>query len=66
MGIRKNKDEYAYVSFEIRKDFLNEIDKAVIDEELRSRSALIRHLLWAWLGEVKKSQGIERWSVERI
>ena len=55
MGVRKQKDDYTYVSFEIRKDFLKEIDKMIIDEELTSRSGLIRHLLFAWLTECQKS-----------
>lgn len=57
--MRKKNDDFTFVSFEIRRDFLKEIDKAVIDEELVSRSSLIRHLLFCWLREVKKSQELE-------
>ena len=32
--MRKKNDDFTFVSFEIRRDFLKEIDKAVIDEEL--------------------------------
>lgn len=54
--MRKKNDDFTFVSFEIRRDFLKEIDKAVIDEELVSRSSLIRHLLFCWLREVMNSQ----------
>lgn len=59
--MRKKNDDFTFVSFEIRRDFLKEIDKAVIDEELVSRSSLIRHLLFCWLREVRNSQEQEEY-----
>lgn len=53
---RKNPNDYRYISFQIKKEFLEEIHKAMDYEGLTSRSQLIRHLLFCWLQEVKKSQ----------
>ena len=56
---RNGHDEYRYISCEIKKDFVDELDRAIEIEGLTSRSSLIRHLLWCWLGESKKSQELE-------
>lgn len=53
---RKNPNDYRYISFQIKKEFLEEIHKAMNYKGLTSRSQLIRHLLFRWLQEVEKSQ----------
>lgn len=44
------------VTFQIKKDLIDEVDEAIEYEHLASRSSLIRHLLWCWLGEVRNGQ----------
>lgn len=53
---RKNMKDYRFISFQIKKEFLEEIDKAMNYKGLTSRSQLIRHLLFRWLQEAEKSQ----------
>jgi metal-responsive CopG/Arc/MetJ family transcriptional regulator len=52
--MRKNKDDYAFISLEINKQELSNVMKAMSKEGLKSRSQLIRHLLYCLVKEVTK------------
>lgn len=53
--MRTNLDDYTFISFEINKDMMSRLKRAMEQDGIQSRSGLIRQLLHAWITEVERT-----------